>query len=261
MQQEYKAIILAIIVGITTLVVLVVFFFLLFTQFIKRKQKHQKEVAEIKHQYQQTILKTQAEIQEQTFKKIGQELHDNVGQILTVCTLNLQAIKTEDVQIQATATAYLTKAISEIRSISHSLSLARINETDIYTFLQNEAKAINTSNKAIVHFECNSLDVELDKDIKIITFRIIQEILSNCLRHAEANTINIFLDVTLSKFYLMVKDNGKGFEIDKAILGDGLTNIKKRTEILNGKFTIDSKPNIGTTVTITIPLNPTSIRN
>jgi two-component system, NarL family, sensor kinase len=254
MQQEYKAIVLAIIVGVTILVVLLVFFFLLFAQFIKRKQKHQKEVEEIKFQYQQTIYNSQIEIQELTFKKIGQELHDNVGQLLTVSSINLTSIKTNDVHMQNTAHEYLKKALAEIRNISHSLSLARINETDIYTFIENEAKAINASQKAVVNFECTILDAELDKDAKLIVFRIIQEILSNCIRHANATVINILLEVRYTNFKIEINDNGKGFDTSQVVLGDGLSNIKKRTEVLKGKCSIESTPNLGTKITINIPL-------
>ncbi|MFY8126826.1 MAG: sensor histidine kinase [Chitinophagaceae bacterium] len=254
MQQEYKAIVLAIIVGVTILVVLLVFFFLLFAQFIKRKQKHQKEVEEIKYQYQQTIYNSQIEIQELTFKKIGQELHDNVGQLLTVSSINLTSLKTNDIHMQNTAHEYLKKALAEIRNISHSLSLARINETDIYTFIENEAKAINVSQKAVVNFDCKALEAELDKDAKLIVFRIIQEILSNCIRHAHASIIDIFLEVTFLNFKLIIKDNGKGFDMNQVVFGDGLANIKKRTELLKGKFLIQSSPKLGTEISINIPI-------
>lgn len=253
MQKEYL-IVWGVILGTAILVILVVFFFLLFVQFMKRKEKHFKEVEALKFQYQQTIFNTQIEIQEQTFKKIGQELHDNVGQMLVVSSINLSSLQTNDFAMKETAGTYLQKAITEIRNISHNLSLARINETDIYTFIENEVAAINASKMAKVVFDCKSLDAELSKDAKLIVFRILQEVLSNCIRHANATEIMITLDVGFTNFLLQIEDNGKGFDFDNVELGNGLTNIKQRTEVLNGKFIIDSSVGLGTKIAINIPI-------
>ncbi len=222
-----------------------------------RRNLHQKEMFDMKAEYEQTIFKAQLEIQEQTFKNISQEIHDNIGQVLSLAKLNLNVIpKNEASEKIGLTEELLTKAISDLRDLSKSLSAEKIVDTGLEIALAHEMVIIEKAAKNIrTEFHYNNEPVLLSREQIIITFRIIQELLQNILKHAGATNIKLDLLGSENATTLLLEDNGIGFDaakLDESKTGIGLKNIKQRCKLIGANYTLESKPGNGTFVKIII---------
>ncbi len=226
-------------------------------QLHKRRTLHQKEMFDLKTEYEQTIFKAQLEIQEQTFKNISQEIHDNIGQVLSLAKLNLNVIpKNESSEKIGLTEELLTKAISDLRDLSKSLSAEKIADTGIAIAFAQEMAIIEKAAKNIhTEFFYNDEPVLLSREHIIVTFRIIQELLQNIIKHAKADKIKLQLLGSENETTILLEDNGIGFDmtgLDETKTGIGLKNIKQRCKLIGANFTLDSIPGNGTFVKIII---------
>jgi two-component system, NarL family, sensor kinase len=228
--------------------------------YYNRRRKSQQEQKQLKLEFAQTILQTQIEIQEQTLKNISQEIHDNIGQVLVMAKLNLNTVLVDEVNSAKIASTkdLVAKAIQDLRHLSRSLLGEKITEIGLIVAIENELKVLEISGqfKTTLHIEGDVF--HLDAQREIILFRIVQEAVNNAIKHANASQISIDLKYSASSFVLLIEDNGKGFEMSqlKSIeTGIGLKNMRSRTELVGGKFTIESAPDQGTSVQIHIPRN------
>jgi two-component system, NarL family, sensor kinase len=204
----------------------------------------------------------EAEIKERT--RIGTELHDSLGQMLSATRLQLEVLQqrkhlTEEriKQLIDTSISSLSEAFVELRSISHNLAPSLLSEKGLAEALKSLADRINQSKKFQVNLEMFGMDEPMDDLIEHSLFRIIQELISNTIKHANATHINIQLIRNDAEITLMAEDNGCGFDLDDARINDkgGLHSIKSRVENLNCSLFIDSMIGRGTIVSIVVPLN------
>jgi two-component system NarL family sensor kinase len=128
---------------------------------------------------------------------------------------------------------------------------------DWFAALQDLRNTIESSNQFTFQFHNHQLDGRLDMNTEINLYRIVQELVSNILKHSQANEIILQLNRYESELLLTIEDNGIGFDTSSELLkqGMGLKNIKSRVTKLNGKFHIDSHKGKGSIITIEIPLN------
>lgn len=202
-----------------------------------------------------TLLQTQIEIQEQTLQTISQEIHDNIGQILSLVKLNItQAIYTNEFNPTklSNAETLLSKAIQDLRDISKSLNTDTINNIGFNEALQNEVDIINKSGLHI------SLDIEgITKTIlpqsQLILFRIIQECLNNIVKHSQAKSCNIDMLYNQNNVEINIQDDGIGFNPHTIKKGQGLNNINKRSKLINATLQIESNQEKGTYIHILLP--------
>ncbi|MEO8116645.1 MAG: ATP-binding protein [Bacteroidota bacterium] len=212
---------------------------------------------DLKAEYEQTIFKVQLEIQEQTFKNISQEIHDNIGQVLSLAKLNLNVIPQNEATEKIGLTEeLLTKAISDLRDLSKSLSAEKIADSGLAIAFAQEMVIIEKAAKNIhTQFYYNEEPVLISREQIIITFRIIQELLHNILKHAKASNIKLELLGSENATTILLEDNGIGFDmtgLDETKTGIGLKNIQQRCKLIGAHFTLDSKPGNGTFVKIII---------
>jgi signal transduction histidine kinase len=217
----------------------------------------EKEKSDIMHQ--QEILNTQLEMQTQTMQHIGREIHDNVGQKLTLASLYTQQLAYENKaphindKIESIG-SIINESLAELRQLSKSLTDDTINDNTINELLQQECDNVNNVKKAVVTFNNNKKNIILPYQTKSILVRIVQEFLQNSLKHAHCKNIIISLSENDNLLQLLLQDDGKGFDTNSvAHKGIGLSNIKKRVEMIGGKFTLESEPDKGTKLTIEIP--------
>ncbi len=245
-----------VIISCAVILFFVVFFYLFIIQLYRRRTIHQKEMFDLKTKYEQTLLQSQLEIQEQTFRNISQEIHDNIGQVLSLAKLNLNTIpqnySTEKI---ALTEELLGKAINDLRDLSRSLHSEKITDIGLTDAVKHELSLIEKASRIKTKLSTENNDLLLSKEKTIITFRMIQEILHNILKHAKAT--EIFVELSLSKNHnsVTIKDNGLGFDINllkKNETGIGLKSIKQRCELINATCHIDSAPGNGTSVKIII---------
>jgi signal transduction histidine kinase len=257
--QQTETIVFIIIANVL-LLVFIVGIILFILQYKKRKVAHEKEKDMITEIHAKELLSTQLEMQTQTMQHIGREIHDNVGQKLTLASLYTQQLAFENKAPQINDKIenigfIINESLAELRQLSKSLTDDRINDNNIIQLLQQECNTVNDLKKCEVTFSSNQYNIALPYQTKSILLRIVQEFLQNSIKHAACNTIKVNLEKETTSIILSLQDDGKGFEINNIKRnGIGIGNMKKRTEIIGGIFTLESKPNKGTNITIEIPM-------
>lgn len=234
------------------------FIYLYQRKLIKRKLEYQKIEDLLKQQELKTAYAMLAG-QEKAHKRIAEELHDNLGSILV--TLNMFA-DTLQKKKDPESIQNLAQKISEVaqianeatRKISHSLDSGVLRHFGLATAIQELTEALNQSQQ--IKVSCHvQLSDQIDSEISLNIYRIVQELTNNTLKHAHATIINLDLNQIKGSINIIFEDNGAGFLADSiSYTGMGLKNIKSRVDRLDGSFILDSQINKGTTIIIDIPL-------
>lgn len=218
-----------------------------------------EEIKIINETYKNELLKAQLEIQEQTFNNISQEIHDNVGQILSLAKVQINIMNESESMSREMLNEVkenVGKAMTDLRDIAKSLSSERIRSLSIHSAVSNEAERINKSGISQVTVSVDGDELKMNEQKKLILFRIIQESLQNSIKHANASQIKIHFHYLPDNLHVIIRDNGKGFDTEEALKnnsGLGLLNIKTRAALTGGTSTIESVLNEGTTININIP--------
>ena len=238
--------------------IIVTVFVLFFMMFQKRKNQLLLDKIKQQQKFDEELIKTQQEIQEETLKHIGRELHDNVGQRLVLATMQMTAVTSivkDEVKTKVdNAAVALKESLEEVRAISRSLNSDVIFNLGFEATVKNEVVRLNKSGLIESSFLSTGKKVnfENNKD-EIILFRILQEFFSNTLKYAEAEQLNVTIDYQKSGLQITVEDDGIGFNTEAAEKGSGLINMEKRAELLNAKFQLQSQSEKGTVLTLQYP--------
>jgi two-component system NarL family sensor kinase len=255
-EQKRNAIISLVIISI--LIILTAF--LLYYRYRHRKQREMD--AELLHQQE---LRNHAIIdaEEKERIRIARELHDGVGQQLSAVKMNLSAFdadfKLTDMTAQDRMTSLLTlvdDAVKEVRTVSHNMMPNALLRSGLVSAVRDFVHKISATDSMKVDLQVIGLNERLPSTTETTLYRILQECVSNIIKHADATKISIQLikhDVHLN---MLIEDNGNGFDTSKinSYEGIGLKNIISRVQYLNGEVQFDSMTGIGTTVNIDIPV-------
>ncbi len=202
------------------------------------------------------------ESEEKYRKHVSRELHDGIGQALNTMGLYLSLAKDELAEGPQAPLEYLSKAesllqctIDETHRLALSLRPSALDDLGLISALHFLCEDFGTRTGIAVDLKTNSIDNFEDKEIEIALYRIIQEGLCNIEKHARATRVLIKLDQTNSQIVLLIRDNGCGFRLQKALKkGMGLVGMRERVSLLGGNITIDSKENRGTEVNVEVSL-------
>jgi len=243
-------------IGFVTILLLLLlgFLFFFFIKYRARKNTFIEERENMKKDFNQMLLQSQIEVQEDTFSILAKELHDNVGQLLSSSKMLLGITQRKMDTIPETLTIAeetLGKAITELRSLSKSLDKEWLQQFDLIDNLTTEIKRINSGLVLEIHF-LHEGKLSLSPEEQIILFRIIQEALQNAIKHSEAKNITINIETHTENIVVEIADDGKGVEEN---LGNGLgmRNMKHRTKLLGGNI-IWHNPDKGALITIQLPV-------
>lgn len=266
MQKDSAEIIITIIAGTITLLLLGVLMVSFLFLYRKRQQKHLSEKEQLLLSYQQELLKTRLEIQEQTFKHISQEIHDNIGQMLSLTKLNLATMDPSDPAILqqkiSDSKNLISQAIHDLRNLSHGLSTDYLTDLGLSRAIGHELEMIRKSGNYETIFQTEENAYLIDRQKELIIYRITQEILNNIIKHAAAQKIIIYLLCRPDELTLNITDNGKGFDLtplnDNSSFGLGIKNMRSRAQLIGAGFLISSTLGKGTSVTLTVPLGATT---
>lgn len=256
--MEIKYIIL-IIGGTIILSLLVIFIVAFIFLYQKRYYKYLKEKQESAIHFSQTLLQSQVEIQEQTLQHISRELHDNISQVASLIKMNLNGLllfNPENPKEKIEDTLDLTRQlITDIKSLSVSLSSDRISEYGLVKAIETEVKRLNKSDQFTASLLVGDNMPTIDDDKAVILYRMAQEVLNNIVKHSNAQKIDILLNFSGNLFSLIFRDNGQGFDVEekKRSSGAGLRNLATRAQLINAQLEIQSNTDTGTTVRIEIP--------
>ena len=249
-----------IVIGITAFSFLFMFFIVSFLLIYQKRQRlNIKEKLNLQFQFEQQLLQTQIEIQSQTLKTISQEIHDNVGQVLSLAKLNLGTFEdTESVfnQTKINDTKQLvSKAINDLRDLSRSLYGNKIAELGLADAIDNELKILQNSGQFKTSFKVVGEPFKLEPQKEMVVYRMLQESLNNAIKHSKAQKINVTLKYDTGLFRLTIADNGVGFDssnLPSANLGMGLKSMQNRAAMIGGVFSIISVIKKGAEITIEI---------
>lgn len=255
-----ESFIIFVIVCTLLILILVSFVTYIIYRYQIKKNIYYKELEELKIKHETSMLQSQVEIQEQTFENISREIHDNIGQKLTLAKLQLNTVNLNDGKHISErlhdAVSMISEAINDLSDISRSMSSEIILNNGLIKALEFEVAQLNKSSLYRIDLVVNGNPVFFDSQKELVLFRIVQEALNNIMKHAAAMEIRLSLNYLDNTVEMQISDDGKGFVNGAGSLkGTGISNMKRRAELLNGKCTVFSIPGEGTQIKIEIPIN------
>jgi signal transduction histidine kinase len=251
---------LAIIVSALILLIFFAAIILFLLQYYKRKIVHEKEKAEMEELHKTELLNTQLEVQQQTMQHIGREIHDNVGQKLTLATiythqLGLNGNAPELTTQLENISNIISESLTDLRKLSKTLTQS-FEHTNFIELLRTECEKINDLKVCDVKFNSNIESLPMPGNTGLFILRMLQEFLQNSLKHAACKTISVAIEKSNTGLKLCAKDDGKGFDLNKtyhSAKGIGLKNIKQRAELIGASAELQSAEGSGTTLSLLLP--------
>ncbi len=257
MIEESNSIVMVYFVGTFGMVLLALSILFFFITYQKRMLKKQLELNEIRARQQKEILQNTILAQEKERKRIAQDLHDEVGAMLSVVKLNIGRIEKKSKEsvakeLAAETKTYLDEVITQVRRISRALLPPSLDKLGLYSALGELANWVNKSEQLKIQCWKSGEQFRFESKKELALFRIVQELLNNAIKHSGAVLININARFSPNQnLMISVTDNGKGFNFEEKMnTGLGLKNLESRTQIIGARFKMKSKPGKGTTAII-----------
>lgn len=224
---------------------------------ITEKKLLEQKIMNQKVQEQKTMTRAVLNAQEKERNKIGQELHDNVNQILVGAKMYLGLIGNEkpvNEDLIKQSIKLIDNAIDEIRSLTWK-EVTPPRKIGLKDIIQSLVENTNERSSVKTNFLYDTNSFNINNDLKLNIYRIIQEAINNVLKHANASNVLVVVEAANKDIHIIVKDDGKGFDpsVTKT-KGVGIANMLNRVESYNGNLTIDSNPENGCKIEITIPI-------
>ncbi len=230
--------------------------------YYKKRQLH-IELSAVTADFQSAILKTKFKTREDVYQEVAREIHDDIMLSLTLSKLNLATLRYGD-ELDSRrkitqAAEFITDAINKLNNLSKSLHSGLIDNNGLQHALENELTQIERSGYFKINYSLRGKVISMGREKELMIYRTIQESLHNIIKHSQASVITICMNYGLENLEINIADNGKGFDDEscrEGSSGTGLLNIKHRLKLLDGSFSINSQKNIGTTISILIPIIP-----
>lgn len=217
----------------------------------EERQRLKEEQTKLKAVQQRQVFKAIINAQEEERRNIAETLHNEIGQLLFAAQLKLDASEAE-------SRALINNAIKKVRQISFELTPVLLNDMGLEVALRDMLERKLDAQHISFNFSFNIKLNRLSNNMEVVIYRIIQELLNNTIKHAEATHVNVLILQKEDELYVSQTDNGRGMEtkvLSDPKKGFGLKSVVNRLHILNGVFEIFSKPHKGTKVLMNIPLN------
>jgi two-component system, NarL family, sensor kinase len=256
-----------VIILIATALALLLVGFIVTSLFLYQRRQHRQEqqLSRMKDEYQQELLRSQLEIQETTFKTIAMELHDNIGQVLSVVKLSLSVLPLDKehpaYEGVTNSRQMLNKVIYDMGNLTKSLHTDRITQIGMVEAMRFDLDSLRRTGLLEVEFSVIGEEYRLEDQRSIFLYRMFQEMLNNILKHSKATRVNIAVNYSIdNKFVLRVEDNGVGFDIEKkrtqasSSSGIGLKSMTNRASLIGAQITVQSQPGKGTSIKVELPL-------
>ncbi|MGK6352774.1 sensor histidine kinase [Parapedobacter sp. DT-150] len=243
-------VVVAILFGSLVLALIGAFIFGMVIFYQKRKIKNIREQQRLIVQYEQAVLKAKVEMREATLKYVGQELHDNVGQVLSLIKLYLSHPSTQE---KKDVRPLIDQAIMDIRSLSQDLNINRVEQYSLVDFIEQELNKVQKAGIVKASFEKKGDCGPSNTHNRVMVSRIFQECINNILKHAEAKHIFVKLETENHHCKLSIADDGVGFETDAIRRGSGLINMYDRVKLIGGEIRVHSTLGSGTRIELCIP--------
>lgn len=204
--------------------------------------------------FEQELANSQIEIKEQTLNYVGQELHDDLGQKLSVARLMTNKMsysnEMESEKIVEEINLLLGECIQDIRNLSRIFITTQVKHFGFVESLEREIFRIQRLQLMEVEYEISNHNLEINPEHALILFRIIQECINNVIKHSKSKWMQLLVDDQKDNIKISITDKGIGFVADSESDGSGLKNMLSRAKIINAEFSMNSSMNNGTVVLI-----------
>ncbi len=219
----------------------------------KKDEINEQKISSLLKDQELMVIKASIKGQDQERKRIAQELHDSIGGNLAAIKLQLNNTENNDL---TTINTQIDDTYEQVRSLSHNLIPKKFTENNFCDVLEeyfnNIGKASSLHTSFIVYPRAE-IDY-LKEDLKVETFKIIQELVTNVIKHSKASSIELQLNLVENDLSILFEDNGIGFKVEEKTDGIGYRNIKNRLQKISGTIHIDSRIKRGTIIDITAPI-------
>ena len=198
------------------------------------------------------------EAQEQERSRIGRELHDDINQRLAMLAVELDQLQQNPSDFRRRVQELRRQTIelsSDVQAMSHDLHSSKLEYLGVVAGIKSWCKDFADRRKLRIDFNAEVSTV-LPLEIGLSLFRVLQEAINNAIKHSGVKRIEVQLREASGEIDLMVRDSGKGFDLEAALQGKGLglTSMRERVRLVNGTISIESKPLAGTTIHVRVPL-------
>lgn len=222
----------------------------------KKQKEYLRRRERLQENFRKELLTAQLETQEHTFHTLSQELHDNIGQVLSLAKFNMSVIEMNskgesDENITQTKNL-LNTAINDLRDISKTLNTDYVKEKDLTESIKRELGMLQRTRRFETEFDLSGEPFFVHPERRLILYRMIQESLNNIVKHAAATRVAVTMQYLPDELQINIKDNGHGFDKEKTSEGIGLLNIKHRAALIKSVVEVNSIPGFGTNVLIKV---------
>ena len=259
MQTTENDLIPVLIIGTLVVVVLItcLFFFVIIYQ--RKMIKNQIELRTLHDQRQGDLMNAVFETQESERKRLAEDLHDSVGQVLSAIKLNMHrlhknAISESSQPLLVDTRKLIDECIQEIRNIIHNVLPPVLTDYGLLAALEALCNKVQQVTNIKVNFYKNLPEQRFSHDVELALYRIAQELFGNAIKHSNATTIKLSVTKSGDRVLIEFKDDGVGFNINEVKHGFGIKNLESRVQLINGEIDIQSKPSVGTITTIKLKI-------
>lgn len=239
-----------ILLGFFLMLLMVSFIVIMVIYHRQRQLENRQKMASLQAEFENTILNVEKEIQEDTLSHVGRELHDNIGQMLSLAKINFARSNPESI---SEGRSIINQVIKEIRSLSKSLNVDWVESISIEDFIKRELEKLEVAEFCKTNLTTEGEPLDLQHDKKLILIRIIQEVLNNAIKHASPTKISILINNDQIHKLIQIQDDGVGFDTHAQSEGLGMSNLKKRMKMLEGEFQVHSEMDKGTLIKLYLP--------
>lgn len=225
-------------IGIGLFFLTTVLITLLVINYLKSIKKNRQKVSQLVRNTKKEYWENMLNLQEKDRERLAEELHDNIISQLNLIRLNLNHKNPEEINRD------LKKSMQLIRELSHNLTPPDLNGIDLGDLIADYLEQVNKNIEVIFHHM--SIGIQISDPVKLNLFRIIQELVTNILKHAGATRIDVSLRISLNYLTFTIEDNGCGFTTGSHSGGIGMRNIHSRAQKIKAIYKLKTQPEKGT---------------
>jgi len=259
MQDESQFVLVFVVSSLTILLILILVI-LFVVAYQKRVATQRNKLDTIEREHQLQLLQATLTVQERERKRIASDLHDDIGSLLSALKLNVQFL--EDTEQNEQQKQFLSKTrtklesgIEQVRRISHDMYPPALQKLGLWEALKELLANIDSSEKVQTSLKGIPEGIRLNSDSELAIFRVMQELVTNSLRHSEADTLKIEIQKQPDLLRIQYSDNGHGMDATAMKSGLGFLNMRSRIDAVNGKIEFESSEGEGLKTTITLNIH------
>lgn len=259
MQDESQFVLVFVVSSLTILLILILVI-LFVVAYQKRVATQRNKLDTIEREHQLQLLQATLTVQERERKRIASDLHDDIGSLLSALKLNVQFL--EDIEQNEQQKQFLTKTrtklesgIEQVRRISHDMYPPALQKLGLWEALKELFANIDSSKKVKTSIQGIPKEMRLSSETELAVFRVMQELVTNSLRHSDADSLKVEIRKNDQTLHLQYSDNGQGMDAGTMKSGLGFLNMRSRIDAVNGKIEFESSPDKGMKSTLTLKIH------